>query len=76
MWLLESHHLHLEVLPMIMAVKRNIEEGDLIPTFMDIDLMLMEIDVTVKMDITKTPKLSFLWSKFLVLMGIVILMCT
>ena len=44
------------------------------PTFMDIDLMLMEIDV--KMDITKTPRLSFLWSKFLVLMGIVILMCT
>ena len=69
-------NLPLEVLPMIMVVKRNIEEGDLNPTFMDIDLMLMEIDVTVKMDITKTPRLSFLWSKFLVLMGIVILMCT
>ena len=31
--------LHLEALPMIMAVKRNIEKGDLNPTFMDIDLM-------------------------------------
>jgi len=28
--------LHLEALPMIMVVKRNIEEGDLNPTFMDI----------------------------------------
>ena len=38
---------HLEVLPMIMAMKRNIEEGDIITIFMDIDLMLMEIDITV-----------------------------
>jgi len=68
--------LHLEALPMIMAVMRNIEEGDLNPTFMDIDLMLMEIGITVKMATTKTQRLSFLRSKFLVLMGIVILMCT
>jgi len=53
--------LHQEVLPMILVVKRNIEEGDLIPTFMAIDLILMEIDITVKMAITKTPRLSFLW---------------
>ena len=68
--------LHLEALPLIMAMKRNIEEGDLILTFMDIDLMLIEIDITVKMATSKTPRLSFLWSKFLVSMGIVILMCT
>ena len=53
-------HLHLEVLPIIMAVKRNIEEGDIITIFMDIDLMLMEIDITVNMDITKKPRLKFL----------------
>ena len=68
--------LHLEALPMIMAVKRNIEEGDLNHTFMDIDLMLMKIDITMKMAITKTQRLSSLRSKFLVSMGIVILMCT
>jgi len=47
-------------LPMTMAMKRNIEEGDIITIFMAIDLTLMEIDITVKMDITKRPRLNFL----------------
>jgi len=37
---------------------------------------LMKIDPTLKMATTKTQRLSFLRSKFLVSMGIVILMCT
>ena len=51
---------HLEVLPMIMAVKSNTEEGDIITIFMDIDLTFMEIDISLKMDITKKPRLKFL----------------
>jgi len=45
--------LHLEVLPMIMPVKRNIEEGDII-------IILMKETITVTKDITKTPSLTFL----------------
>jgi len=59
-------HLHLEVLPMIMAVKRNIEEGG-------ITIILMKRAITVTKDITKRSK--FLVNKSLVLMVIVILMC-
>jgi len=43
--------LHLEALPMIMDVENTIEEGDLNPNFMDIDLMVMKINV--KMAITE-----------------------
>ena len=43
------HH-HLEVLPMIMAVKRNIEEGGL-------TIILMKRAITVTKDITKCTAL-------------------
>jgi len=59
-----------------MVVKRNIEEEDLNHTFVNIDLMLMKIDATMKMATTKMQRLGSLRSKFLVSMGIVILMCT
>ena len=66
--------LHQEALPMIMAVKKNIEEAGLNPTFMDIDhLMLMKINVKMATTVMQRP--SSLRSKFLVAMGIVILMC-
>ena len=51
--------LHQEALPMIMDVKKNIEEGDLNPTSMAIDhLMLMKINV--KMAITVMQRPSYL----------------
>ena len=58
--------LHLEALPMIMDVKRNIEEGS-------ITIILMNSAITVTKDITKCS--TFLVDKSLVLMVIVILMC-
>ena len=62
-----------EALPMIMDVKKNIEEGDLNPTFMDLDhLMLMKINV--KMATTEMQRLGYLGSNFLVSMALVILM--
>jgi len=66
--------LHQEDLPMIMDVKKNIEEGDLNPNFMDID-HLMLIKIKMKMATTVMQRPSFLRSKFQVSMGIVILMC-
>jgi len=57
-----------------MVVNKNIEEGGLNPSFMDIDhLMLMKINVKMATTVMQRP--SFLRSKFLVSMGIVILMC-
>ena len=51
--------LHQEALPMIMVVNKNIEEGGLNPSFMDIDhLMLMKINV--KMAITVMQRPSYL----------------
>ena len=50
--------LHQEALPMIMDVKKNIEEGDLTPNFMAIDhLMLMKINM--KMAITVMQRQSY-----------------
>ena len=43
----------LEVLPMLTAMKKNIEGGD-------ITIILMEIYITVKKDITKKPSLIYL----------------
>ena len=50
---------------MIMDVKKIIEQGDLNPTFMDLDnLMLMKINV--KMATTEMQRLGYLRSNFLV----------
>ena len=49
-------NLHQEALPMIMDVKKNIEQGDLNPTFMDIDhLMLMKINVKMGTTVMQRP---------------------
>ena len=67
--------LHQGVLQMTLAVRRIIGEGKLHLNSMAIDITTKGRDITVEMDTTKMQGLGYLRSKFLVSMGIVILMC-
>jgi len=55
-------------------VKKTIGEGGLHPNSMDIDITTKGRDITMEMASTKMQRLGYLWSSFLVLMALVILM--
>ena len=67
-------HLQQEFLPMILAVKMSIGEGELHPKSMDKDIITKGKELTTTMASIMMQSLGFLRSSYLVLMALVILM--